>query len=163
MTTEQYLVIALLVMGAAFLIRRLLAAASAWKYCGLMLVTCPETHKPAAVKVRTFHAALREFVNHGYIELCSCSRWPERRDCDQGCVREIEKSPRGRLWRIASEWFAGKKCAYSRKPIEPLSHLDRAPALMRIADRKTVEWGICQLKTCLKLFPSARRSSGAVT
>jgi hypothetical protein len=140
MATEQYLFIVLVVIGAAFLIRRLAAAAWAWKYHGLMLVTCPETRKPAAIKVGTIRVALREFVNRGHIELCSCSRWPERRDCDQDCVREIEKVPEDhRVWKIASEWFAGKQCVYCRKSIEPVSHLDRAPALLR-RDRKTVEW-----------------------
>jgi hypothetical protein len=141
MTTEQYLVIALLAITAAFLIRRIVAAVSAWKYHGLMLVTCPETRRPAAVRVGIARAALREFVNRGHIELCSCSRWPERGDCDQDCLPEIEKAPEDhRVWQIASEWFAGKKCAFCRKPIERVSHLDHAPALVRIADRMTVEW-----------------------
>jgi hypothetical protein len=106
-----------------------------------MLVTCPETRKPAAVRVGIFRAALREFLNRGHVELCSCTRWPERQDCDQDCLREIEKTPKDRrVWNIASEWFAGKKCVYCRKPIEAVSHVDRPPALMRIADHRTVEW-----------------------
>lgn len=61
MITEQYLLIALSVIGAAFLIRQLVIAAYTWRYHGLMLVTCPETHKPATVRVGIFRAALREF------------------------------------------------------------------------------------------------------
>ena len=73
--------------------------------------------------------------------MCSCTLWPERRDCDQDCLREIEKTPKDhRVWNIASEWFTGKKCVYCRKPIEAVSHVDHAPALMRIADHRTVEW-----------------------
>jgi hypothetical protein len=141
MATEQYLVIALLVIAAAFLIRRLVAAGRAWRYHGLMLVTCPETRKPAAVRVATFRAALGEFLNTGQRRLSACSRWPQRRDCDQDCVCQIERDPKHhRVWNIASEWFAEKKCVYCGKPIDPLSHLDHAPALMKIPDRKTVEW-----------------------
>jgi len=141
MATEQYLVIALLAIAAAFLIRRLEVAAHAWRYPVLMLVTCPETRKPAAVRVATFRAAISEFLNRGDTKLSACSRWPERRDCDQDCVCQIERDPADhRVWNIASEWFTGKRCAYCRKPIDPLSHVDRAPAVMRILDRRTVEW-----------------------
>jgi hypothetical protein len=141
MATEQYLGIALLVIAAAFLIRRLVAAGHTWRYHGLMLVTCPETRKPAAVRVATFRSALGEFLHTGQNRLSQCSRWPQRRDCAQDCVCQIERDPKDhRVWNIASEWFAEKKCVYCRKPIDPLSHLDHAPALMKIADRKIVEW-----------------------
>jgi len=123
------------------MIRRLKAAAQAWRYHGLMLVTCPETRKPAAVRVATFRAALSKFLNKGQIRLSACSRWPERSDCHQDCVCQIEPDPRDhRVWNMAFEWFTGQRCVYCRKPIDPLSHLDHAPALMRIPDCKTVEW-----------------------
>lgn len=141
MAIEQYLVIALLLIVAAFVIRRLLFATRAWKFRGLMLVTCPENQKPAAVKVATVRAAAHEFVNRGRLELNDCSRFHGKPDCDQDCLREIEDSPEAhRVWNIASQWFAGKQCVYCHKPIEPPSHIDHAPALMRMADRKAIEW-----------------------
>ena len=141
MVTEEYLVVALIVIAMAFLVRRLAAASHAWRYHGLMVVRCPETRQPAAVHVGIFRAALSEFFNKGEVRLSSCSRWPERRDCDQDCVCQIERDPKDhRVWDMASEWFADKKCVFCGKPIYPLSHLDHAPALMRIIDRKTVEW-----------------------
>jgi hypothetical protein len=141
MTTEQYLLIALLAIAGVFLLRRLANATHAWRYHGLMLVTCPETRKPAAVKIAGLRAALSEFLNRGQLELNACSRWPERRDCDQDCVCQIERDPEDhRVWNIASQWFAGKRCVYCRKPIEQLTHLDHAPALMQTEDRTTVEW-----------------------
>jgi hypothetical protein len=142
MKIEYYFFIALLVIAAAFLIRWVQAAAHAWRYHGLMLVTCPETRKPAAVRAATFRAALSEFLNNkGQIRLSACSRWPERRNCSQDCVCQIEQDPKDhRVWNIASQWFTGKKCVYCHKPIDPLSDLDDAPALMRIPDCKTVEW-----------------------
>jgi len=141
MATEQYLVIALLVIAAAFLTRRLLAATHAWKFHGLMLVTCPEDHKPAAVKVATARAAVQEFANRGHLELSDCSRFHGKPTCDQDCLREVEENPdEHRVWNIASKWFEGKVCAFCHKPIEAVSHIDHAPALMRIVDRQTVEW-----------------------
>jgi len=141
MTTEQYLVVVLLAIAAAFLIRRLVQATYMWKYRGRMLVVCPENMRTAAVKVATLRAALGGLVNRGHLSLCECSRFHGRPDCDQACVRQIERHPgEHRVWNIASDWFAGMKCSYCGKPIERLSHLDHAPALMKIRDRKTVEW-----------------------
>lgn len=141
MLTEQYLVIALVAIVAAFIIRRLIASAGALKFHGTMLVTCPENHKSAAVKPSVLRAAAGEFIKRPDLELTSCSRWPERRDCDQTCLFQVEKDPDAhRVWTIASKWFEGKKCFLCRKPIEPVSHMDHAPALMRRIDRKTVEW-----------------------
>lgn len=141
MLTEQYLLVGLAAIVVAFVIRRLIMTSRAWKFHGQMLVTCPETQKPAAVHVATFHAAVGEFLNRSHLELNECSRWPEREDCDQDCLCQVEQNPEEhRVWNIATKWFEGKKCALCRKPIETVSHMDHAPALMRIADRKTVEW-----------------------
>jgi hypothetical protein len=141
MLTEEYLVIGLVVIVVAFVIRRLIATADAWKFHGTMLVTCPENHKAAAVKPSLVRAVAGEFIKHPDLELTSCSRWPERLDCDQTCLFQVEQGPdQHRVWDIATKWFEGKKCAMCSKPIEAVSHLDHAPALMTIADRKTVEW-----------------------
>lgn len=141
MLTEEYLVMALVVVVGAFVIRRLVVSADAWKFHGTMLVTCPENHKPAAVKPSLVRAVGGEFIKRPDLELKSCSRWPELRDCDQTCLFQIEQGPdEHRVWNIAGKWFEGKKCAVCRKPIEPVSHIDHAPALMTVADRKTVEW-----------------------
>ncbi len=141
MLTEEYLLIAIAVVVVAFVIRRLIASADAWKFHGTMLVTCPENHKSAAVKPSLLRAAFGDFIKRPDLELVECSRWPERHDCDQSCLFQIEQSPdEHRVWNIASQWFAGKKCAICRKPIERVSHADRAPALMKRSDRSTVEW-----------------------
>jgi hypothetical protein len=141
MLTEQYLLIALVAIVAAFVIRRVIVTSQAWKFHGRMLVTCPETKKPAAVDVATFRFAVGEFLNRPHLELKDCSRWPEREDCKQDCLFQIEGDPEDRrVWNIAAKWFQGKKCALCRKPIEPVSHMDHAPALMKTVDRKTVEW-----------------------
>lgn len=141
MITEQYLAVALFVIALAFVIRRLSAAARAWKYRGEMVITCPETRKPAAVKVDTLSAAVTEVLNEHHLRLRSCTRWPERRDCDQDCVCQIQRDPEGhRAWNMACQWFTDKKCVFCGKPIEPVSHVDHAPALMNVLNRKTVEW-----------------------
>jgi hypothetical protein len=137
MATETYIVIALLAIAIVFVSRRVWEAL---QFRGKMLVTCPETMQPAAVKVDLRRAAVKAVVGRHELELCDCSRWPERGDCDQDCLAQVERDPENhRVWTIASHWFAGKKCVYCHKPIENLSHLDRSPALLD-RDRKTAEW-----------------------
>lgn len=105
-----------------------------------MLVTCPETHEPAAVKVNVVRAAVKAIAGRQGLELSDCSRWPERKECDQDCLEQVERDPENhRVWTIAAHWYAGKKCVYCRKPIEKLSHFDRSPALLD-RERNTAEW-----------------------
>jgi hypothetical protein len=107
---------------------------------GKMLVTCPETHEPAAVKANAGRAVIKAMVGRQELELSDCSRWPGREECDQACLEQVERDPENhRVWTIAAHWYVGKKCVYCRKPIERLSHFDRRPALL---DRewKTAEW-----------------------
>jgi len=110
------------------------------KYKGKMLVTCPETGKPAAVKVNFGRAVWASLRGRRRIELASCSRWPERAGCDQECVCEIEANPEAhQAWTIAAKWFEGKKCAYCGIPIPAVRHVDHMPALVNL-ENKTYEW-----------------------
>jgi hypothetical protein len=141
MLAEQYLVVALAAILAAFLVRRLAMTSRAWRFHGDMLVICPENRQPAEVNVNMLRAAVGELVGRPHLELNDCSRWPERAGCEQDCLWQIERNPKEhRVWNIAAKWFEGKKCALCRKPIEPVSHMDHPPALMKMVDRKTVEW-----------------------
>jgi hypothetical protein len=135
--------------GGILLLIALAAAAIAYvsyrvgqfmKYGGKMLVTCPETGKPAAVKVSLWRAIVAAVVGQRHIELSDCSRWPEREGCPQDCLCQIEADPEGhRVWQIASKWYEGKTCVYCKKPIEKFDHLDRKPALLS-PEGKTFEW-----------------------
>ena len=112
----------------------------ALRFRGEMLVRCPETHEPAAVKVDVARAAVKSLAGGRERELRDCSRWPERGECDQDCLEQVEQDPENhRVWTIAAHWFAGKKCVYCGKPIEALSHFDRSPALLD-EESKTAEW-----------------------
>ncbi len=69
-----------------------------------------------------------------------CSRWPERQDCGQECLKQIEISPENCLvWNIVSNWYDGKQCIFCHKKFGKLQHLDHAPALLG-PDHETVEW-----------------------
>ncbi len=134
---------ALLVLALAaglFISRTIPALRSLFRYRGKRLVVCPETRKTEAVDVDTKEAAIGAFLSEPTVHLNRCSRWPERQDCGQDCLQQIEADPEKCLvWDIVSKWYAGKICVLCRKPFAPLHHLDHAPALLA-PDHKTVEW-----------------------
>ena len=141
MAIGDYLLVALLVIAAGYVIRRVqIAARDARRFRGKMLATCPETQATVAVKVATWREALAALVGRRHLELKSCTRWPERQDCGQECLSQFESDPeKHRVWKIASQWYEGKNCAYCGKPIEAFSHVDHRPALLS-AEKRTAEW-----------------------
>jgi hypothetical protein len=111
------------------------------RHRGESLVTCPETRDPAAVHVNAGKAAL-DAMKSGRVQLQldRCSRWPERENCGQECLSQIENDPEGcHVWNIAQQWFRGRSCAYCCKPIERIHWHDHRPALLG-PDNKTVQW-----------------------
>jgi hypothetical protein len=141
MAKETYLPIALAVIAGAFLIHRLqIAFRQYWKLSGKLLVTCPETQKTEAVEIATGHAAAAVLVGHEDVVLKACSRWPERKDCDQDCLSQLEADPeRHEVWNIATDWYAGKRCVFCKNPIGDLNHFDHRPALLNL-EGKAIEW-----------------------
>ena len=139
--TVLTIIIAVLVIGAAlFLVRAVPAVRAYFNFRGKRLVTCPETHKPEAVDVNAREAALGTFFVEPTLRLRECSRWPERENCGQDCLKQIEADPENCLvWNIVSKWYEGKKCVFCQKPIASLRHLDHAPALLG-PDFQTREW-----------------------
>lgn len=133
-------VILLALAVGLFLIRAIPGARAYFGYRGKRIIVCPETHQPAAVDVDAGQAALGAFLAEPTLRLEECSRWPERQDCGQDCLQQLEVNPENCLvWNIVSKWYAGKKCVYCHKTFGKLHHLDHAPALLS-PDHKTVEW-----------------------
>jgi hypothetical protein len=136
MTESIFVLFGLAAVAAAYSIYQVLHT---FRFRGTMLVTCPENLKPAAIKIAMWRATAGALVGRRHLELRDCSRWPQRRDCGQDCRREIEGDPEGhRVWSIASRWYQGKKCVYCRKPIQPLTDIDRHALLS--AKGETLEW-----------------------
>ena len=108
---------------------------------GKSLVTCPETRRPAAVHVNAGKAAL-DAMKSGRVplQLDQCSRWPERDNCGQECLSQIENDSEScHVWNIAQQWFRGRSCAYCHRPIEQIHWHDHRPALLS-PDKKTIQW-----------------------
>jgi hypothetical protein len=110
------------------------------RFQGTRVVACPETKAPAAVAVDAIHAALTAVLGPPRLRLKRCSRWPERRDCGQECLAQIEAAPQDCLVRtMLTRWYQDKSCVYCGKPLGEIHWLEHKPALMS-AERKTVEW-----------------------
>jgi hypothetical protein len=108
-------------------------------YRGKRIVICPETHLPEAVDVAAGKAAISALFAEPEPRLRHCSRWPERRDCGQECLNQIEADPDNCLvWNIVSNWYEGQSCALCHMRFGRLRHMD-PPALMG-PDGKTIGW-----------------------
>ena len=139
MSIEIYLIVLLLVVAAVYFVVPLVVGTYI-RYRGKRLITCPETRKPAAVNVDAGHAALTAAVGHSDLRLKSCTRWPEREDCGQECLSQIEISPEGCLLRnILTDWYRGRNCVSCGREFGELHLLDHKPALLS-PEGKTVEW-----------------------
>ncbi|MGP0019854.1 MAG: hypothetical protein ACLPHP_14890 [Candidatus Sulfotelmatobacter sp.] len=140
MTITMFITLVVVVLaGGLFVFRAIPAIRAYFDYRGKRLITCPETHKAAAVDVAATEAAVGAFLSEPTLRLKECSRWPERQNCGQECLQQIEIGPENCLvWNIVSQWYEGKSCVLCHKPIA-LHHLDHAPALLG-PDSRTAEW-----------------------
>lgn len=117
-----------------------LGVAAYRKYRGKRVIVCPETRAPAAVELDAVHAASSDLLGDADLRLRSCSRWPERGDCGQECLAQIEAAPEDCLVRtILAKWYRGATCALCGRDVGDIVWSEHKPALMS-PERKTMEW-----------------------
>jgi hypothetical protein len=117
-----------------------LAVRTYMRYRGKRLVTCPETKEAAAVQVNAGKAVSTTLLGKREIRLNQCSRWPERQNCGQDCLSQVNADPEHCLvWNIVDDWYKGKSCAYCQKPFEEIHWHDRHPALLS-PERIAKQW-----------------------
>jgi len=110
------------------------------KFRGERIISCPENHKAAAVRVAAGKAACGASFGNEHLKLSNCSRWPEMQSCGQECLGQIEESPKACLiWTIINRWYQGQNCVYCHKPFGAIHWHDHPPALVD-AERKTIQW-----------------------
>ncbi len=110
------------------------------RFRGTRLVTCPETQQTAAVEVDAWRAALTTPFTGTELRLQDCSRWPEREDCGQECLRQIEVAPEDCLVRtILTKWYHEQPCALCETRFETIGAWGHRTALLS-PDGKTMEW-----------------------
>ncbi|MGH9578049.1 MAG: hypothetical protein ACRD3R_11485, partial [Terriglobales bacterium] len=99
-----------------------------------------DTLTPEVVQLKTSRAVVSSFFGKPSFRLNDCSRWPERRNCAQDCVRQIEAAPLGCLIRnMLDRWYEGKVCTLCRQPVGHVDWYERQPAV-RDQEGITREW-----------------------
>jgi hypothetical protein len=140
-STMLALAIAAAVVVAAGVLSLVLVVKNYLKYRGESVVNCPETRKPAGVRLNAIRAALQSLSGRrGTVRLEQCSRWPEREQCGQECVSQIQHdSELCHVSAIAEQWYAGRACTLCGKPIAGIHWDDQPPALIN-EEHYTLLW-----------------------
>jgi hypothetical protein len=138
MTAQVFIVLLVL----AVLVVYLVIAIRTWsRVRGARVVVCPETQTPVAVRVDVGHAMTTAVWEKPDVRVTSCSRWPERENCDQPCVTQIETAPAETSPRtIAAHFFMVERCAICTKPIEAPGRVTLQPGFMDPATHKVRRW-----------------------
>lgn len=138
MTVQLFIV---LLIGIVVAVYSGIALAAWLRLRGTRVVTCPETHKPAAVTVDLGHAAVTAVWEKVDVQLASCSRWPGREGCDQACAPQIvEAQHETRARTIAAHFFEGARCAICQQRIEPPNPAALQPGLFDPATYEVAAW-----------------------
>jgi len=140
MNEMQLLFLLAAVFVVSFLLVWLVEASSFYrKYRGRRLITCPETHKTEAVEIAAVTGAAKAMLQMNP-RLRDCTRWPERADCGQDCLSQIEEAPQDCLvTKIVGDWYEGRACVHCGRLFSHIEWHDHRPAL-RDPSGKTVQW-----------------------
>lgn len=120
MFTFALFLIPLFIIGA-FLVTGLPIALSLQNYYrnrGRLGVTCPDSGKAAEVEVDSKFAFRTALRGQEHWRLQSCSNWPEKSECGQECLAEVEASPEN-IERLLTKWYEGKSCALCARALTP--------------------------------------------
>jgi hypothetical protein len=141
---------------AAIIVVVALAAFAVWRvlrFRGERVVVCPETKQTVGVALDPWLAA-----GTNNLRLSTCTRWPEKADCDQSCVSQIAGAPDGTLMRnIVAGWYRESVCSFCSRPIGEVQWHDPMPAL-RTPDGSLRGWsGITGAELPPRRLPQLRR------
>ena len=115
-------------------------ARSGHAYRGIRVVTCPESRESAAVELASWQAAVMGLFGKSVPRVRSCSRWPERRVCDQACVRVIEAAPAATLVEtVLGNWCRYNACVCCGAPLARL-HVGRHEPHLMDRELHIFEW-----------------------
>ncbi len=134
------LLVAVIVVGVVVYASTALVAWS--RFRGTRVVVCPENHATAAVEVDAGQAAVSAVMGSKDLALQACSRWPEKEDCGQECLGQIEVAPEDTLvTSVLKRWYDDRRCTVCQQPIE-FHALEHRPALIDLSrpDHPTIEW-----------------------
>ncbi len=120
MLTFAIFPIVLFFLGAA-LVTGLPVALSLQSYFqnrGRQSAICPENGAPVDIEVDRKYAFWTAWRGQEHSRLQSCTRWPEKGDCGQECLAQVDPSPEN-VERLMLGWHKGKSCAVCTRAITP--------------------------------------------
>jgi hypothetical protein len=120
MLTFALFPLALFFLGAA-LVTGLPVALSLQSYFqnrGRHSAICPENGEPVNVEVDSKYSFWMALRGQEHTRLKSCTRWPEKGDCGQECLAQVDPSPEN-VERLMLGWYRGKSCAICTRAITP--------------------------------------------
>lgn len=137
MTIVYVLILAIL---AAFYVGIWCFVRALQRYSGEQLIICPETGKQAGVEVDARRATMTALLGQTDLRLKNCWRWPEKEDCGQECLLQLNLAPPECLVRsVLEKWYRDKKCAFCEQSFAEIAIADHKPALLN-PEGVTVEW-----------------------
>lgn len=89
MDTPWILIAAILTVAALYVLVPLVAH-TFLRYRPRKHLTCPETGNEVEVHVDASRAAITATFGEPLLRVKDCSHWPERKECDQGCLEPSE-------------------------------------------------------------------------
>jgi hypothetical protein len=89
-----------------------------YKNRGRQSVTCPASHQAADIEVDRQFAFWTALRGQEHSRLQSCSQWPEKGDCGQECLAQIDPSPEN-IERLLTKWQERKRCAICTQALTP--------------------------------------------
>jgi len=85
---------------------------------GRQSVLCPENGQQVDVAMDSKYAFWTAWRGQEHTRLQSCTRWPEKGDCGQECLAQLDPSPEN-VERLMLSWYQGKTCAVCTRAITP--------------------------------------------
>lgn len=95
-----------------------LSLQSYYRNRGRRSAICPENNQSVDVEVDRWYAFWTAFRGQEHTRLQSCSRWPEKGDCGQECLAQVDPSPEN-VERLMLGWYKGKRCSICTRGITP--------------------------------------------
>lgn len=137
--TAQFLLV--LLLGTVVVVYGAVALVAWFRMRGTRVVVCPETNDAVAVTVDAAHSAMSALWENGDIRIKTCTHWPERQDCDQGCAAQIAIAPHDtRATAILAHFFEGKRCVVCGRDIPPVHAAEQHPGLRYPATGAILSW-----------------------
>lgn len=118
MLTLALFLIVLFFLGAV-LVNGLPVAFSLQSYYqnrGRQSAICPDSGQPADIETDNEYAFWTALRGQEHSRLKSCSRWPDKGDCGQECLAQVNPSPEN-VNRLLSKWYEGKSCAICERSL----------------------------------------------